>query len=250
MSGEEEGRLQETARFHGAFACGEAMGSNGDGHLGTIPFVKEREQIHRGCGGLRGHKVGGGRGLTGGRSKGSGGLLRSGDTASARGSEKFDNGPGEVFVARMMQATLQMLQTNHRTTTAYHQQANGQVERLNHTFADMLSMYVSADHSDWDSALPYVRFAYNTSRQETTGRSPFFLMYGRHPVLPVDAICGADPDPAQIVSVESGGPGNYEEWMLGNLQKAFAEVDGKSQAAQECKTKAVLRQEPQGGRGV
>ena len=107
------------------------------------------------------------------------------------------------------------------------------MERLNHNFADMLSMYVSADHSDWDSALPYVRFAYNTSRQKTTGRSPFFLMYGRHPVLPVDAICGADPDPAQIVSVESGGPENYEEWMLGNPQKAFDEVDGKSQAAQE-----------------
>ena len=62
----------------------------------------------------------------------------------------------------------------------------------------------TADHSDWDSALSYVWFAYNTSRQETTEQSPFFLMYGRHPVLPVDAISGADPDPVQIVSVESG----------------------------------------------
>jgi hypothetical protein len=58
-------------------------------------------------------------------------------------------------------------------------------------------------------------------------------MYGPHPVLPVDAICGADPDPAQIVSVQSGGLENYEDWMLGNLEKAFAEVDGESQAAQE-----------------
>jgi transposase InsO family protein len=49
-------------------------------------------------------------------------------------------------VARMMQGILQVLQTNHRTTTAYHQQTNGQVERLNHTFADMLSMYMNADH--------------------------------------------------------------------------------------------------------
>jgi hypothetical protein len=81
---------------------------------------------------------------------------------------------GECFVVRIMQRILQVLQTNHRTTTAYHQQANGQVERLNHTFTDMLSMYVSSDHSDWDAALPYVRFAYNTSRQETTGRLPFF----------------------------------------------------------------------------
>ena len=34
---------------------------------------------------------------------------------------------GKCFVARMMQGILQMLQTNHRTTTAYHQQANGLV---------------------------------------------------------------------------------------------------------------------------
>jgi transposase InsO family protein len=52
----------------------------------------------------------------------------------------------KCFVARMMQWILQVLQTNHRTTTAYHQQTNGQVERLNHTFADMLSMYMNADH--------------------------------------------------------------------------------------------------------
>ncbi len=31
---------------------------------------------------------------------------------------------------------------------------------------------------------------------------------------------------------KSGGPGSYEDWMLGNLQRAFAEVDGRSQAVQ------------------
>jgi hypothetical protein len=41
VSGEEERRLQETARVHGAVACGESMGSNGDGHLGTISSVEK-----------------------------------------------------------------------------------------------------------------------------------------------------------------------------------------------------------------
>ncbi len=95
MSGEEEGRLQETARFHGAVGCGEAMGSNGDGHFGSISFVKERELIHRGCGGLR-HKVGGGRGLTGGREVADffvQEILLRHDSYS----EKLDNGPGKAF---------------------------------------------------------------------------------------------------------------------------------------------------------
>ena len=37
---------------------------------------------------------------------------------------------------------------------------------------------------DWDVQLPYVLFAYRTSPHESTGESPFFLMYGRDPVLP------------------------------------------------------------------
>ncbi len=130
---------------------------------------------------------------------------------------KLTTDQGKCFVATMMQRVLTAMETNHRTTTAYHPQANGLVERLNHTLADMLSMYVSRDHKDWDVTLPFVRFAYNTSRQETTGKSPFYLMHGRHPVLPVDAIFGANPDPYQLVPVESGGPEKYELWMLGNL---------------------------------
>ena len=131
-----------------------------------------------------------------------------------------------------MQKVVRAMETNHQTTTAYHPQANGLVERLNHTLADMLSMYVSRDHTNWDVTLPFVRFAYNTSKQESTGKSPFYLMHGRHPVLPIDAICGADPDPKQLVRVERRGPGNFETWMLGNLQRAFAEVDARNQKAQ------------------
>ena len=102
---------------------------------------------------------------------------------------------GKCFLAELTQAVLKKLQTNHKTTSAYHPQANGQVERMNHTLADMLSMYVSSHHRDWDETLPYVCFAYNTARQESTGFSPFFLLYGREPLLPIDLALGADPNP-------------------------------------------------------
>lgn len=52
----------------------------------------------------------------------------------------------------------------------------------------MLAMYVSADHLDWDVTLPYVTFAYNSSRHDTAGYSPFFLLYGREPSLPLDTL--------------------------------------------------------------
>ena len=48
---------------------------------------------------------------------------------------------------------LKLLETNHLTTTSYHPQTNGLCERLNHTLADMLSMYISSDHRNWDEIL-------------------------------------------------------------------------------------------------
>uniref|UniRef100_A0A6G5A997 Putative tick transposon n=1 Tax=Rhipicephalus microplus TaxID=6941 RepID=A0A6G5A997_RHIMP len=44
------------------------------------------------------------------------------------------------------------------------------------------------NHTDWDLALPYVTFAYNSSRHDTAGYSPFFLLFGREPTLPPDIV--------------------------------------------------------------
>jgi hypothetical protein len=59
-------------------------------------------------------------------------------------------------------------------------------ERFNGTLLDMLSMYVSKHQKNWSSALPYVLFAYRSSVHESTGKSPFELLYGRQPRLPID----------------------------------------------------------------
>ncbi|UYV66772.1 K02A2.6-like, partial [Cordylochernes scorpioides] len=83
--------------------------------------------------------------------------------------------------------------TIHRFTTAYHPQTNGLTERLNKTLTDMISMYVDVDQKNWDSILPYVTFAYNTARQETTGYSPFFLVHGREVETPLDSILPYQP---------------------------------------------------------
>ncbi|KZS03957.1 Uncharacterized protein APZ42_033194 [Daphnia magna] len=76
------------------------------------------------------------------------------------------------------------------TTKRHHPQANGAGERMNHTLAAMLSMYVTTDQRDWDETLQCVIFAYNTARQESTGYSPFFLFYGREPKLRIDSELG------------------------------------------------------------
>jgi len=51
----------------------------------------------------------------------------------------------------------------------------------------MLSKKVQKGGKDWDQQLPYVLFAYRASLQESTGESPFFLLYGCTPGIPTDA---------------------------------------------------------------
>uniref|UniRef100_A0A090XF40 RNA-directed DNA polymerase n=2 Tax=Ixodes ricinus TaxID=34613 RepID=A0A090XF40_IXORI len=95
---------------------------------------------------------------------------------------------GRHFVSEMMEELFRLLDTNHARTTAYHPQTNGLCERFNRTLADMISKYVSSSHQDWDQFLPYATFAYNSSVHDTTGYSPFFLLYGHEPTLPIDAM--------------------------------------------------------------
>ena len=47
-------------------------------------------------------------------------------------------------------------------------------------------MYVSRDQKDWDTHLPAILFGFRVSPHQTTGDSPFYLLYGREPRLPVD----------------------------------------------------------------
>lgn len=56
------------------------------------------------------------------------------------------------------------------------------------SLTDMLSMYLSSDYLDWDVALPYVTFAYNSSRHDTAVYSPFYMLIGREPTLPIDTL--------------------------------------------------------------
>ena len=91
---------------------------------------------------------------------------------------------GTAFLSKLMEEVYQLLGLKKVNTTAYHPQTDGLVERFNCTLTDMLSKKVARSGKDWDIQLPYVLFAYRASAQHSTGESPFFLLYGRDPVLP------------------------------------------------------------------
>lgn len=95
---------------------------------------------------------------------------------------------GTPFIAKLLNEVLRLVSTIHHVTSAYHPQANGLTERLNHTLANMMSMYIADNHTNWDEILPYVTYAYNTARQTTTGFSPYYLLYAHDPLTTLDTV--------------------------------------------------------------
>lgn len=95
-----------------------------------------------------------------------------------------DNGTN--FISDAMNIVCSRLDVKRSLTSVEHPNTDGLVERFNRTLKDGLDLYVEQDPSTWDDYLPFVTYAYNTAKHASTGYSPFKLLYGRNPDIPVD----------------------------------------------------------------
>jgi len=75
---------------------------------------------------------------------------------------------------------------DHCTTSAGHPQADGLTERAVQTLKRALRKMVAdaEDPDNWDVLLHWAALGYRCSVQESTGYSPYYLLYGRHPIVP------------------------------------------------------------------
>ena len=87
---------------------------------------------------------------------------------------------GSNFMSATIKHLCSLLHIKKLKTSPYHPQANGLVENFNGTLKKMLKCYSDETAKDWDKNIPYVLFAYREAKHETTGFSPFEMLYGRH----------------------------------------------------------------------
>ena len=87
-----------------------------------------------------------------------------------------------------------MLGTKLKCGTAYHPQSQGQVERMNAIISQTLCCFMIdiSDLGRWKEYLPTVVMIVNSLPNRSMGYSPFYLMYGYHPVLPVELLNGEE----------------------------------------------------------
>ena len=93
-----------------------------------------------------------------------------------------DQGPH--FNNQLMHNIQKLIAYNHISSTPYHPQTNGVVERFNSTFIPQISKLQDTQNNNWDEYLQAVVFTYNSSIRKPTKYSPYELLYGRPPRLP------------------------------------------------------------------
>lgn len=87
---------------------------------------------------------------------------------------------GTLFTSKFWQSLADHMGIKHKLSTSYHPQTDGQTERTNQTLEQYLRAYVNLQQNNWVTLLPSAQFAYNNSVC-STGVSPFFANYGKHP---------------------------------------------------------------------
>ena len=91
------------------------------------------------------------------------------------------------YFSRLVAETCKIFQVHKTKTTSFHPCCNGQSERMMSNILNSLSKLLQDKHDIWDTYLPFVQYAYNTTPcLDSTSYSPYFLNHGRYPRMPID----------------------------------------------------------------
>lgn len=125
--------------------------------------------------------------------------------------ERLHNDQGPDFESHLIREMCGIAGVQKVRTTPYHPRGNP-VERFNRTLLSMLGTLENKKKSHWKDYVKPLVHAYNCTRNETTGFSPYELMFGRQPRLPVDLAFG--------LPLKSKGEITHSQYVK-NLEESF-----------------------------
>ena len=88
----------------------------------------------------------------------------------------------------------------------------------------MLGTLSDNKKADCKTSISTVTHAYNCTKHEVTRYSPFYLMYGSQPRLPVDVLMGHDPNQSSA---------EYNTFLKENLSEAYKLVQQRLSKKQQ-----------------
>lgn len=103
--------------------------------------------------------------------------------------ERLHTDQGPDFESKLIRELCSVAGIQKCRTTPYHPRGNP-VERFNRTLLNMLGTLETKQKSKWREYVKPLVHAYNCTKNEVTGFTPYELMFGRSPRLPVDLAFG------------------------------------------------------------
>ena len=100
---------------------------------------------------------------------------------------------GRNFESQLVADLCELMGVQKIWTSPYCLQTNGQCERFNSTLINMLGTLPKEKKSEWKDHVGTLVHAYICTRNSAMGFSPYYLMFGRQPRLPVDVTLGLAP---------------------------------------------------------
>ena len=103
---------------------------------------------------------------------------------------KIISDQGRNFESELLPNLCEVAGVQKLRTTPYNPETNGKCERFNSTLLNMLGTLSPEQKKDWKTYAPAMVHAYNCTRNTATGYSPYYLLFGRGPRLPIDVEFG------------------------------------------------------------
>ena len=104
------------------------------------------------------------------------------------GSRKILSDNGTEFKNQLFEKIAKELGVKFKCYTApYHPQSNGRIEGFHHFLKSCMTKHISTT-MEWDQVVHLATAAYNFFPNEHSKESPFFLMFGRDPRVPLNTL--------------------------------------------------------------
>ena len=130
--------------------------------------------------------------------------------------EKILSDQGRNFESMLISELCKLAQIKKLRTTPYRPEGNGSCERFNRTLISMLGTLPEEFKNKWPQHVSTLTYAYNCTRSNATGFSPYYLLYGRQPLLPIDIEYGVfTPELSEAVTYK------YVQELKSRLEHTF-----------------------------
>ena len=145
--------------------------------------------------------------------------------------EKILTDQGKSFENSLIRELCELAQVKRLHTSPYQPETNGQCECFNATLINMLGTLPTHVKKNWQEWIAMLMHAYNCTLSSVNRFSPYFLMFGHTPKIPLDMEMG-------VTLIEQGDTyQNYVKKLKTRLDWAYQVACENNQKESECHKK-------------